>query len=87
MIKTGKPEKVFKNGACEAAIFVNEMNKNGKQMHIRKLVVQKRYRDKDGKWQGTNSLDINDIPKAVLVLTKAYDYLTTKSDNNVDFVP
>lgn len=82
MIKTAKPEKVFKSGACEAAIFVNEINKNGGSIQIRKAVVQKRYKDKDGEWQGTNSLDINDIPKVVLVLTKAYDYLTSKNDSD-----
>ena len=87
MIKTAKPEKVFKNGACEAAIFVNEINKDGAKIEIKKVVVQRRYKDKDGNWQGTNSLDINDIPKAVMALTKAYNYLTEKGENSVDFVP
>ncbi|MFC1489107.1 hypothetical protein ACFL6B_04585 [Thermodesulfobacteriota bacterium] len=82
-----KPEKVFKNGACEAAVFVNEINKNGTPIQIKKVSVQRRYKDRDGKWQGTSSFDINDIPKAVMVLAKAYDYLTDKNNNNVDFVP
>ena len=72
------PEKVFKVGACRASIFINEVVKEGKRITMPKVVFQIRYRDKDGQWKGTSSLGINDIPKAILALEKAYEYLTTK---------
>lgn len=33
--------------------------------------------DKNGEWQTSSYLDTNDLPKAALVLSKAYDYLTS----------
>ena len=73
-----KPEKVFKVGACQAAIFVNEVEKDGKVMTLPKVSLQVRFRDKRGEWKGTSSLSVNDLPKAILALQKAYDYLTSR---------
>lgn len=70
-----KPEKKFKCGAVEAAVFVNEIDKDGKALKIRKVSVQKRYRNADGDWNSTNSYDINDLPKLKLVADEAYRYL------------
>ena len=70
-----KPEKRFKWGGCEAAVFENEIKMGGKTGKIKKVSFQKRYKSLDGEWKSTNSLDINDIPKAILALSKAYEYL------------
>ena len=70
-----KPETVFKIGAVRAAIFRNTIEKAGKSIQLPKVVIEVRYKDKDGKWQGTNSLSINDLPKAILALEKAYEHL------------
>lgn len=75
-----EPEKVFNQGSCRTAIFANEIKKDGKTAVVKKAVFQKRYRDKNGEWKNTNSLDVNDIPKAVMALNKAYDYLTSKDE-------
>ncbi len=72
-----KPEKSFRCGGCEAAVFENEIVKAGKRLSIKKVSFQKRYKSVDGEWKSTNSLDTNEIPKAILVLTKAYDYVCT----------
>ena len=71
----GKPEQRFKCGALEAAVFENEISKGGAKAKIKKVSFQKRYKAADGEWKSTTSLDANDIPKAVLVLNKAYEYL------------
>jgi hypothetical protein len=80
-----QPIEKFRHGSCEAAIFENEIKKNGSTFTVRKVVFQRNYLDKNDKWQSTSSLDINDVPKAILVLSKAYDFLTrsdtTKSKN------
>ncbi len=76
-----KPEKVFKAGAVRAAVFRNEVSVNGKTMPMAKVVLEVRYRDKAGNWQGTSSLALNDLPKAMLVLHEAYAYLLEHRDS------
>ena len=70
-----KPEKVFKMGAVRASVFVNMIERDGQPVALRKVVIEVRYRDKAGQWQGTNSLSINDLPKAISALQQAYEYL------------
>lgn len=76
-----KPEKSFRCGGCEAAVFENEIVKAGKKISIKKVSFQKRYKSADGEWKSTNSLDIHELPKAILVLTKAYDFACTGTDD------
>jgi hypothetical protein len=71
-----KPETVFKVGAVRASVFRNTVERNGQSIPLPKVVIEVRYKDKTGQWKGTNSLSLNDIPKAVLALQKAFDYLT-----------
>lgn len=74
-----QPEKRFRYGACEVSIFENEIvSRDGKKVRIKKASFQKRYKNQDGEWMSTNSLDANDIPKARLALDEAYKYLLTK---------
>ncbi len=75
-----KPETVFKIGAVRASVFQNTIEKNGQSIQLPKVVIEVRYKDKSGQWQGTNSLSINDIPKAVLALQKAFEHLTERRD-------
>jgi len=75
-----KPEKKFQSGGIEASIFENEIQQNGKTLKIKKIAFQKRYKSAQG-WKTTYSLDINDIPKAVLVLSKAYEFLVLSPDS------
>ena len=70
-----KPETVFKVGAVRASVFQNTIEKNGQSIQLPKVVIEVRYKDKSGQWQGTNSLSINDLPKAILALQKAFEYL------------
>ena len=70
-----KPEIVFKVGAVRASVFRNVIQKNGQSIPLPKVVIEVRYKDKTGQWNGTNSLSINDLPKAILALQKAFEYL------------
>ena len=71
-----KPEIVFKVGAVRASVFRNIIEKAGQSIPLPKVVIEVRYKDKKtGQWQGTNSLSINDLPKAILALQKAFEYL------------
>ncbi len=77
---SNKPERVFQHGGVKAAIFANEHEKDGQNFTKNRISVQKVYRDKEGMFKTTTSLDVNDLPKAVLVLQKAFDYLTVRHE-------
>ena len=73
------PEKRFSTGALVASVWENEgKSKSGDEVSFRTVSLQRRYKDKNGEWQSTNTLRINDLPKASLVLQKAYEYLVMK---------
>ena len=79
-----KPEITFKIGAVRASIFRNTAMRNGKEILFPKVVLEVRYKDKTGQWKGTNSLSLNDLPKAILALQKAFEYLMSKpSDQTI----
>lgn len=73
------PEITFRHGACSASVWENNYRKGNQDYTVKNITFQRQYKDKDGKWQSTNSLQVNDIPKAVLVLNKAYEFLTASS--------
>jgi len=73
------PEITFRHGSCSASVFENEYERGDRKFAVRTVAFQRRYQDKDGNWQSTNSLKVNDIPKAVLVLQRCYEFLTSNS--------
>ncbi|MFH2027862.1 MAG: hypothetical protein ABIJ08_01875 [Nanoarchaeota archaeon] len=83
---TGKlPEKKFSTGAISATIWKNQgKSKNGESVEYNTITLQRRYTDKDGKWQTANSMRVADLPKATLVLQKAYEYLVLKGQDSAD---
>ena len=72
-----KLEKRIQKGACSVSIFAQQMEKDGREFMQRRAVFQKRYKDAQGDWQSTQSLNTNDIPKAILALEAAYDHLVS----------
>ena len=75
------PEKKFTTGAISAAIWTNTgKTKSGQEMGFKSISLQRSYKDKNDEWQHTSSLRLNDLPKATLVLSKAYEYLILKGE-------
>ena len=75
------PEKKFRAGAISATIWNNSTtDKFGNPVSYKTVSFDRRYKDKDGNWQSSNSLRVNDIPKAQLVLGEAYKYLLLKGE-------
>ncbi|MBD3183364.1 hypothetical protein GF312_13790 [Candidatus Poribacteria bacterium] len=72
------PEKKFVAGGIAVTIWKNTGKDESKSYHS--IVLEKRYKDKEGNWKSTNSLNSNDLPKARLVLAKAYEYLMLKDN-------
>ena len=54
------------------------------QRIISKTAFQKRYRKPDGEWGTTYSLDVHELPKAILVLQKAYEYLVARETEDTE---
>lgn len=73
-----KPETTFRAGGVQASVFMNVRKVKGKEVSIPSVTFQKRYLA-EGVWKSTNSLGVNDLAKAVLVLGKAFDYCLTRS--------
>ncbi len=68
------PEKKFRAGAVSATVWLNKAE-NG---DYRTISIERSYTDRAGKWQSTNSLRVNDLPRAEVVLQKAYEFLVFK---------
>jgi hypothetical protein len=76
-----KPEKVVKAGSVRAVIWRNvPKGASGPRSSIAKVVLEVRYRDAAGRWRGTPSLSIPDLPKAILALQEAYAYLMASAE-------
>ena len=79
-LETGNmPEKKFSTGAISATVWENQgKSKEGDAVTFRTVNLQRRYKDKEGNWKSTSTLRVNDLPKAVLVVQKAYEYIVLR---------
>ena len=77
-----KPEETFRAGGVHASVFLNTVNVKGKKVDIPSISFQKRYQV-NGEWKTTTSLNVNDLPRAVLVLMKAYEYCLGMSHEEI----
>ena len=84
------PEKKFSTGAVTATVWQNKgKDRNGEIVGYRTVSLQRSYKDKNGVWQHANSMRVNDLPRATLVLQKAFEYLVIREQNasaSVDYV-
>ena len=69
-----KPLARFTAGAVSATVWSNQsQGKDGESYNT--VSLQRRYRDREGNWKSASALRVNDLPKAHLVLSKAYEFL------------
>jgi hypothetical protein len=79
------PDQKFKVGSISATIWVNQGTDNeGKPTSYKTVSFERSYLDKEGNWQTTSSLRSSDLPKAILVLSKAYEHLMLKDGGSQD---
>ena len=86
-LESGKnlPEKKFSTGGIVAAVWKNQgVTKQGAVSEFKTISLQRRYMDKSGAWKSSTSLRLNDLPRAALVLNKAYEYLVLRENNAQD---
>ncbi len=70
-----QPDRKIKSGAISATIWSNEQDTPQGKVSYKTVSFERTYKGKDGQWQSTNKLRSADIPRAVLVLSKAYEHL------------
>jgi len=75
-----KPEKKFRAGGVTATIWKNIFKKDKETLEFFNVSLERSYKDKEGVWQTTNNIPKNDVPKAIRVLTKAYDHLVISEE-------
>ena len=74
-----QPVKKVRAGTISVSIFENAgKGRNGEATTFNSVVLQKRYKDKNGVWQTSGSLNVHDLPKAALLLQEAYRHLVLK---------
>ncbi|RLE46099.1 hypothetical protein DRJ22_02775 [Candidatus Woesearchaeota archaeon] len=78
--ESNQPEKRFSSGGIVATVWRNQRSSDGKAFEYNTVSIQRRYSDKSGNWQSTNTFRINDLPKAALVLEEAYKYLVMRNE-------
>jgi hypothetical protein len=73
------PEKRFTTGAISATVWSNSgTTAKGEEAEFKTISLQRRYKDKSGNWKSSSYLRLNDLPRAALVLNKAYEYLVLR---------
>jgi len=81
------PIKVFRCGPVKAAIWLNNVERDGEVVAIHSIRVDKIYKDKnDNEWKHTNSFGAEDLPKVTIVANEAYKFirLRTSEQNDAD---
>ena len=70
-----RPLASFRFGSVSAAVFAQEVKKDGKVFTIPHVSLERGYRDSQGVWQYTHSLRTQDLLLAGFALMKCYEFL------------
>lgn len=70
-----QPEKKFNAGAISVSVWKNQTKDKDREFFT--ISFDRKYKDQDGTWKNSNSLRLNDLPKATFALQQAYEYLLT----------
>jgi hypothetical protein len=81
-LEKNMPLKSFKAGAIKATLWENPI-KEGEGV-FNTISLDRVFKTKDGKWQNTTCLRVQDLPKATMVLNKAYEFLVLNSVQNAE---
>ena len=65
----------FKAGSVVAAVWDNNITVNGSVRSIKKVTVERRYKDKDGNWKSSTSFGRDEIALAKHCLDMAFEFI------------
>ena len=84
MANEKRPAKKFRAGGISAALWKGTMQlKDGTEIETASVALDKRYKDAEGNWKSSSYLRVNDVPKAIFVLQKAYEYMVAKNADDL----
>ena len=91
MVGQQLPVAKFKAGQVSSAVWQNEVQMPRGAVTILKATVQRRYKDKEGKWRSSGSFSRNEIPLAIYCLKKAFEKIIElqkeeSANNNIEEV-
>ena len=66
------PERKFRAGSVTATVWKGVSQTGSAYYNVQ---ISKSYKDKDNNWKNTSSFRENDVPKAMVVLQKAYEFV------------
>ena len=70
-----RPLMRFKAGAIECAVWENSTTQDGRPAPLLKATIERRYRDRNGRWQSTTSFTRNEIALARHLLQQAFAWI------------
>src|SRR3989344_4495867 len=76
--KNPGPEQKFVAGGINAIVWKNKAERNGKEEEYHTINIEKRWKDKNGTWKGSNSFWVYELPKLQIVVGQAYEWCTIK---------
>jgi len=78
-----KPLATIKIGQIHTAIWENPIRTaKGAPAMMLNVSVERRYRDRDGKWKSTNNFSRNDVPVVIYCLDKALEHMIEHSSHS-----
>lgn len=82
-----QPIERFRAGQVSCALWENDITVKGQEKTIVKASVSRRYQDRNGDWQSSQSFSRNEIPLAIYCLQKAFESMIEKSKETDTTVP
>ena len=76
-----KPEKKYRCGGVEGAIWKNNVVIDGHDVTKYSVQIQRRYQDSQGEWKDTSSFPLSDLPRVALVAARCFEWLTLKESD------
>ena len=81
------PDQVLRIGPIRLAVWHNQTQQDGRNVTQHSIRITRRYKDKNGTWQTTESFFAEDLPKISILAQKAYEQIAVADNYSDDSVP
>ena len=72
------PIKTFRAGRVQAAVFENQVERDGETVTQKSVKINKRYKDKGGEWKSTANFYPDELGKLILVAQESNRFLNLR---------
>lgn len=77
-----KPMTKFRSGGVVATVWENTIEKNGNNLTVYNVQLERTYKNDKDEWKTTNSYKVGDLPKVELVVREAFKLLALKDQES-----